>query len=111
MALIKVKDFAYGRLRAPDLDTQEEFLTHFGLIRSARTPTALYMRGTDPRHHLPDVRDRCGVEIGWPYPALLDDVGPRYVLQRLDKLIEAVWMAEQIVTGPTGLDDPYSPVS
>src|SRR5437867_2102093 len=52
MALIKVTDLAYGRLRAPDLDTAEEFLTHFGMVRSARTPTALYMRGTDAPHHL-----------------------------------------------------------
>src|SRR5215468_451395 len=50
--MIKVKDLAYGRLRAPDLDAAEEFLTHFGMIRAARTPTALYMRGTDPEHHL-----------------------------------------------------------
>jgi catechol 2,3-dioxygenase-like lactoylglutathione lyase family enzyme len=52
MAVIKVRDLAYGRLRAPDLDVMEEFLTHFGLTRAARTPNALYMRGTDPRHHL-----------------------------------------------------------
>jgi catechol 2,3-dioxygenase-like lactoylglutathione lyase family enzyme len=52
MALIKVKDLAYGRLRAPDLDAEEEFLTHFGMTRAARTPNALYMRGTDPAHHL-----------------------------------------------------------
>jgi catechol 2,3-dioxygenase-like lactoylglutathione lyase family enzyme len=52
MALIKVKDLAYGRLRAPDLDAMEEFLTHFGMRRAARTPSALYMRGTDPAHHL-----------------------------------------------------------
>jgi catechol 2,3-dioxygenase-like lactoylglutathione lyase family enzyme len=52
MALIKVKDLAYGRLRAPDLDAQEEFLTHFGMTRAARTPSALYMRGTDPAHHI-----------------------------------------------------------
>ncbi len=52
MALIKVKDLAYGRLRAPDLDVMEEFLTHFGMIRAARTPTALYMRGSDPAHHI-----------------------------------------------------------
>jgi catechol 2,3-dioxygenase-like lactoylglutathione lyase family enzyme len=52
MAVIKVWDLAYGRLRAPDLDAMEEFLTHFGMIRSARTPNALYMRGTDPHHHL-----------------------------------------------------------
>src|SRR5215470_10487174 len=52
MALIKVKDFAYGRLQAPDLDVEEEFLTHFGMTRAARTPRALYMRGSDPSHHI-----------------------------------------------------------
>src|SRR6266511_733935 len=52
MPLIKVTDLAYGRLRAPDLDTAEEFLTNFGMVRSARTNSALYMRGTDPAHHL-----------------------------------------------------------
>src|SRR5271155_1122196 len=52
MAVIKVRDIAYARLRSPDLDVQEEFLTDFGLVRVARTPTALYMRGTDPEHHL-----------------------------------------------------------
>jgi hypothetical protein len=52
MPVIKVRDLAFGRLRAPDLDAQEEFLTHFGMIRAARTPDALYMRGTGPRHHI-----------------------------------------------------------
>lgn len=52
MPVIKVKDIAYGRIRSPDLDKQEEYLTNFGMERSARTDTALYMRGTDPDHHL-----------------------------------------------------------
>jgi catechol 2,3-dioxygenase-like lactoylglutathione lyase family enzyme len=52
MPLIKVIDLAYGRLRAPDLDMAEEFLTNFGMVRAERTPTALYMRGTDPAHHI-----------------------------------------------------------
>ena len=52
MALIKVQDIAYGRLRAPDLDVMEEFLTHFGMVRAARTKSALYMRGAGPAHHL-----------------------------------------------------------
>src|SRR5262249_50701874 len=47
MAAIKVTDMAYGRLKAPDLDLMEEFLTRFGMARSERTNTALYMRGTD----------------------------------------------------------------
>ena len=50
--MIKVTDLAYVRLRAPDLDRAEAFLTDFGMVRSARTATALYMRGTDPQHHV-----------------------------------------------------------
>ena len=52
MAGIKVWDIAYARLRSPDLDVQEQFLTDFGLVRVARTANALYMRGTDPFHHI-----------------------------------------------------------
>lgn len=52
MPVIKAADLAYGRLRSPDLDKQEEFLTAFGMVRAARTPKALYMRGTDAPHHI-----------------------------------------------------------
>ena len=52
MPVIKVTDMAYGRLRSPDLDAQEEFLTHFGMVRAERTNNALYMRGTDSAHHI-----------------------------------------------------------
>ncbi len=52
MPFVKVTDLAYGRLQSPSLDEAEEFLTHFGMVRSERTPSALYMRGTDPAHHL-----------------------------------------------------------
>ena len=52
MPLTKMIDLAYGRLRAPDLDMAEEFLTNFGMVRAERTPTALYMRGTDPAPHI-----------------------------------------------------------
>ena len=52
MPVIKVTDMAYGKLRSPDLDAQEEFLTHFGMVRADRTKHALYMRGTDPAHHI-----------------------------------------------------------
>src|SRR5262245_58249375 len=37
MPVIKVTDMAYGKLRSPDLDAQEEFLTHFGMVRAERT--------------------------------------------------------------------------
>lgn len=50
--IVKISDIAFGRLRAPDLDVMEEFLTEFGMFKSARTTTALYMRGTDPTHHI-----------------------------------------------------------
>jgi catechol 2,3-dioxygenase-like lactoylglutathione lyase family enzyme len=52
MAWSKVTDIAYARLRAPDLDVMEEFLTRFGLRKTERTNNALYMRGTDPNHHI-----------------------------------------------------------
>jgi catechol 2,3-dioxygenase-like lactoylglutathione lyase family enzyme len=50
--MIRVTDIAHARFRAPDLDRMEAFLADFGLVRSARTERALYMRGTDPRHHV-----------------------------------------------------------
>ena len=52
MSWAKVTDIAYGRFRSPDLDVAEEFLTRFGLHRTERTDKALYMRGTDPNHHV-----------------------------------------------------------
>ncbi|HZR80090.1 MAG TPA: VOC family protein [Candidatus Binatia bacterium] len=50
--MIKVSDLAYVRFRAPDLDRAEAFLTDFGLVRAARTASALYMRGSDAFHHV-----------------------------------------------------------
>ncbi|MDA0240715.1 MAG: VOC family protein [Proteobacteria bacterium] len=50
--MIKVTDVAHARFTAPDLDVMETFLVDFGLTRSARTDDTLYMRGTDPDHHL-----------------------------------------------------------
>jgi catechol 2,3-dioxygenase-like lactoylglutathione lyase family enzyme len=52
MPVIKVREIAYIRLRSPDLDRQEKFLLDFGMTRSARTDTTLYMRGTDPSPYL-----------------------------------------------------------
>jgi catechol 2,3-dioxygenase-like lactoylglutathione lyase family enzyme len=73
MALIKVKDLAYGRLRAPDLDAMEEFLTHFGMVRSARTPNALYMRGSDPAHHLHVTEKGDPRFVGFAYSAASEE--------------------------------------
>ena len=52
MPVVKVTDIAYGRLQSPSLDEAEEFLTNFGMVRAERTSRALYMRGTDPDHHI-----------------------------------------------------------
>ena len=80
MPVIKVRDLAYGRLRSPDLDAAEEFLTHFGMIRAARTPSALYMRGTDAHHHLHVTEKGEPAFIGLAYYAASPDD-----LQRLAK--------------------------
>jgi catechol 2,3-dioxygenase-like lactoylglutathione lyase family enzyme len=50
--IVRAADIAWIRLRSPDLDIAERYLTDFGLTRSARTDAALYMRGTDPDHHI-----------------------------------------------------------
>lgn len=49
---IKVTDIAFGRLRSPDLDQAEEFLSDFGMVKVERTNTKLFMRGSDPAHHI-----------------------------------------------------------
>jgi hypothetical protein len=38
--------------QVPDLDVAEEYRRDFGLLRAERTANALYMRGTDPVHHI-----------------------------------------------------------
>src|SRR5215510_8920065 len=73
MPTIKVRELAYGRLRAPDLDAMEEFLTHFGMTRAARTPTALYMRGTDPRHHIHVTEKGDPAFVGFAYLAASEE--------------------------------------
>jgi catechol-2,3-dioxygenase len=50
--IIKVTDIAYVRVRVPDLDKAEKFFIDFGLSRSERTPSVLYMRGTGVAHHV-----------------------------------------------------------
>ena len=52
MATLAVSDLAYVRVRAPDLDRAEAFLTDFGLTRATRTGQSLYMRACDTNHHV-----------------------------------------------------------
>jgi len=53
-SVIQVRDIAFPRFQAPDLDRMEAFLVAFGMHRAARTDDALYMRGTgtDPHVHV-----------------------------------------------------------
>jgi catechol 2,3-dioxygenase-like lactoylglutathione lyase family enzyme len=94
MAVIKVRELAFGRLRAPDLDQMEEFLTHFGMIRAARTPDALYMRGTDPHHYLHVTEKGQPAFIGFGYRATSED--------DLQRLAKATGTAVESIDGPGG---------
>jgi catechol 2,3-dioxygenase-like lactoylglutathione lyase family enzyme len=50
--MIRVAGVAFVRFRAPDLSRMEEFLIDFGLVRAARSPTQLFMRGAEPDRYL-----------------------------------------------------------
>lgn len=50
--MITVQDIAFVRYQVTDLDRMEGFLLDFGLHRSARTASALYMRAAGPTHHV-----------------------------------------------------------
>ena len=73
MALIKVKELAYGRLRAPDLDVMEEFLTHFGMVPGgADADRALHARHRSP-HHLHVTEKGDPNSSGFAYYAASED--------------------------------------
>ncbi len=44
---INVTDVAFVRFEAPDLDVMERYFSDFGMQRSERTESVLYIRGTD----------------------------------------------------------------
>jgi hypothetical protein len=50
--IIKVRDVAFPRFQAPDLDLMQSFLEAFGMHVSHRSEDALYMRGTSSAHHI-----------------------------------------------------------
>lgn len=52
MSRIRLEEVAYTAYQVTDLDLMERFLIDFGMLRSARTEDALYMRGTGPSHHI-----------------------------------------------------------
>ena len=73
MAVIKVTDIAYTRLRAPDLDQMQEFLDNFGLVQSAKSNNAIYNRATDPVHHVHVVEKGEPKFVGIAYHAASED--------------------------------------
>ena len=73
MAVIKVTDIAYARLRSPDLDLEAEFLENFGLVKSDRTNNAIYYRATDPVHHIHITEKGDPKFIGFAYHAASED--------------------------------------
>lgn len=91
MPIVKVRDIAYGRLRAPDLDVMEEFLTEFGMVRSARTDDALYMRGTDPDHHIHITEKGDPKFVGFAYNASSEED-----LEKLSKEVPGASAVEDI---------------
>ena len=73
MPVIKVRDIAYGRIKSPDLDAQEEFLTEFGMVRVEKTHDALYMRGTDADQFIHVTHRGDPGFIGFAYHASSED--------------------------------------
>jgi len=73
-ANVKVKDVAFVRFQAPDLDEMESFLTDFGLRLAARDSEALYMRGTDDEGfvHVTQLADEPGF-VGLAFQASTED--------------------------------------
>lgn len=91
--MVKVRDIAYVRLATPDLDEAERFGLDFGMVRSARTDHALYLRGTDPHHHL-HITERGAAKF----------IGLGFTLAREDDLKAAAKLAG--ASGIETIDEP-----
>jgi catechol 2,3-dioxygenase-like lactoylglutathione lyase family enzyme len=91
--LIRAHDVAFPRFQAPDLDEMEAFLRSFGMHTAARTDTALYMRGTDARHHLHVTYLGEPAFLGLAFEATRDD---------LDRLAAATGTAVEPLDEPGG---------
>lgn len=85
-----VRDIAYVRYQAPDLDRMESFLTDFGLQRALRTDRALYMRGagTAPFIHVTELAPQAGAP-GFGLLAV-DAAALEQVSKKFDRPIEAM---------------------
>lgn len=92
---IKVKDIAFVRVEAPDLDKMETFLNDFGMVRSDRTDSTLYMRGTNDEGyvHVTNLADESRV-VGYAFEA--NDVS------ELEQLAQEGFSAVEPLDGPGG---------
>ena len=50
--MIKIRDIAFVRLAAPDLDAMQRFTDDFGLVTTEHGEDTLYCRGTDPEPYV-----------------------------------------------------------
>ena len=79
--MVNVTDISYVRLRAPDLDKMEAFLSDFGMKRAHRTDTRLYMHGTGADRYLHVT------ELGEPgFVGFAFNAGSREDLERLAQM-------------------------
>jgi len=67
--IIKVREMAFPRLSAPDLDTAESFLLDFGMVRAHRTDDTLYMRGAGPAPYVHVIHKGAPAWIGFAFEA------------------------------------------
>ncbi len=101
---VRVRDIAYVRFEAPDLDAMETFLVAFGMTRAARDDKTLYMRGTDDEGFVHvtqlgetarfaavafeadtvDDLDTLSRDFGFSVPAPLDGPGGGHVVWAVD---------------------------
>ena len=102
MAVIKVTDLAYARLQSPSLDEAEEFLTAFGLVRSERTRETLYMRGTDPSHHIHITHRGPSRFVGLGFFAASED--DLKTLARVSRLLRSKEFREKLLTAEGGAE-------
>lgn len=72
--MIQVRDLAYVRFAAPDLDAMAQFAADFGLVLTAREDEVLYHRGTDPSPycHVTELGEPGFRALGFEVPSLAD---------------------------------------
>jgi hypothetical protein len=72
--IIKVREMAFPRLSAPDLDTAESFLLDFGMVRAHRTDDTLYMRGAGPAPYVHVIHKGAPAWVGFAFEAASRDL-------------------------------------